>query len=769
MSQDLGTLSVKLEALTAEFNRRMKEAEGNLKSVDKTAKSIDLSTKFLAAKEAVGVLGKALSFAFEHAIKPAADMQENLNLLSVTFGKMTGDVVKWADTTAQSIGRSRLSVRETVGSFQALLDPILGNKEAAAAFSTQLTKLTYDMGSFFNVADADAMNALRSAIAGQTEPLRRFGVNLNEATLQQTALNMGIKESVADMTQAQKTAVVLTAAMAGLKNTENDLIETQGSFSNQLKRFNASLEEAGLQLGEALLPSLNEFLGLLNKILPPLIKTGKIMADVFTGIGAATMAPAMLLTGQWDIDELSNIFSEIKNSISTTINEPVNTGLAKAADNFEERLKNIADKFKADVSKVTLPKDDPNSADKMFGGFSSNAAVSEWQQQQLSEIKARIDAFSQERIKRIELNAGLTEMSARVKDASSKIIGFSQLLGPTVGGFIEGISNLKDGITKVKGEFVADQDKVNIGLQHLAASLISSSKFLSTMFGAPSKLIGGALDKGFDALLGTAPGEVFRGVMESFGILDKQVENSAAAEKRRLKAVEESARMQELFNKMEAWEAQTDFINSVANTNFGDIFGDAIGSARGQFISALSDLVLDGGGEVAAGIAADLQNGIAEINAQLLDGSLTLEEFNKAIYELYTSAMEDLKDEQDKLTDSTKELNEQFSNLNIPQGFKLALSEFAAITADSSMSGMSTPVVDDGTLSSGGGLMTPGGGTFSQDRPVTDQSINIQNVTLQGSVTNIGELFGELQKLQSRSAFVRTGTVAGVRGSGIIP
>ena len=126
--------------------------------------------------------------------------------------------------------------------------------------SQNLTQLGYDLSSYANIPIEEAMLKLQSGISGELEPLRRLGYDLSQAKLQQTALNLGIKESVANMTQAEKAELRYYAIMTQVTTAQGDMARTLEAPANQLRILQAQLTQAARAIGNIFIPALNAIL-----------------------------------------------------------------------------------------------------------------------------------------------------------------------------------------------------------------------------------------------------------------------------------------------------------------------------------------------------------------------------------------------------------------------------------------------------------------------------------------------------------------------------
>jgi hypothetical protein len=136
-------------------------------------------------------------------------------------------------------------------------------------FSTDLTTLSADLASFYNTSPEQAINAIGAALRGESEPIRAYGVLLNDATLKQEALNMGIYDGTGALSAQQK---VLAAQQVILKQTgdaQGDFARTSGGLANQQRILTAQIENTKAMLGEALLPTVLKVVAFINNNVVP--------------------------------------------------------------------------------------------------------------------------------------------------------------------------------------------------------------------------------------------------------------------------------------------------------------------------------------------------------------------------------------------------------------------------------------------------------------------------------------------------------------------
>lgn len=201
------------------------------------------------------VIGSGAIFALGKIITLGSDANETLNVLEASFGENTKAVKTWADNFGTAAGRSEFELREMASTLGAVLNPLMErNQEVAADMSTQLTELAVDLGSFFNAADMDVLEALRSGIVGEAEPLKRFGIVMQEATLQAFALEQGITKSVKSMSIAEKTTLRYNFILDQTQLAQGDAAKTSEGWANASKGLVSALKDLGTRIGLTILP-----------------------------------------------------------------------------------------------------------------------------------------------------------------------------------------------------------------------------------------------------------------------------------------------------------------------------------------------------------------------------------------------------------------------------------------------------------------------------------------------------------------------------------
>jgi hypothetical protein len=267
---------------TSSFEKAMSKSS---KSANGFGKSLAKAGKFAAI--GLGALGAGAAVAGKKMIDMASDAAEVQSKMEVVFGRQLPKLTKEIDKFSAATGTSRFAMREQAADMGALLAPLVGTKKRAAEMSLQFTKLATDLGSFNNVPTADALLAIRSGLVGEAEPLRRFGVLLNEAAVKQEALRLGLVKGKEELTEQQKVQARASLIMQQTTLAQGDATRTAGSMANQLKALKTNISDAATELGVALLPTALKVVQAFNTHWPTIKATAK---TVFDAVGAAITA-----------------------------------------------------------------------------------------------------------------------------------------------------------------------------------------------------------------------------------------------------------------------------------------------------------------------------------------------------------------------------------------------------------------------------------------------------------------------------------------------
>lgn len=228
-------------------------------------KATSTTGQFTSGLKALNVAAVAITFRkighfIAQAVTESNKYQEDLNLFTVALGQYADEAKEYAEYVSDIMGIDPAQWLRNQGIFNTLLTGFGDTAERAQLMSQNLTQLGYDLSSYANIPIEEAMLKLQSGISGELEPLRRLGYDLSQAKLQQTALNLGIKESVANMTQAEKAELRYYAIMTQVTTAQGDMARTLEAPANQLRILQAQLTQAARAIGNIFIPALNAIL-----------------------------------------------------------------------------------------------------------------------------------------------------------------------------------------------------------------------------------------------------------------------------------------------------------------------------------------------------------------------------------------------------------------------------------------------------------------------------------------------------------------------------
>ena len=196
----------------------------------------------------------AIAVGSKKAISAASDLNEQANKTEVVFGKSGKSVVKWSKGLAESFGLSSTAALEAASQFGNMLVPMGYGREEAAKYSKTMVQLAGDMASFNNASPEETLAAIQSGLAGQSEPLRKYGVFLDQARIKEQALKMGLYSGKGAMDAHTKSAATMAIILKDTADTQGDFARTSSSAANQQRIQAAETENLSAALGQGLLP-----------------------------------------------------------------------------------------------------------------------------------------------------------------------------------------------------------------------------------------------------------------------------------------------------------------------------------------------------------------------------------------------------------------------------------------------------------------------------------------------------------------------------------
>ena len=296
-------------------------AVNNIKSKFNVLNSTLARGLSLAALVAVG----------KKCLELSSDLVEVQNVVETTFGKSSNIINEFAESALKNFGLTELQAKKYVSTLGAIAKASGESEDATLQMSTNLTKLTADVASFFNYDYDTAFNKIRSGLTGETEPLKDLGVVMTVANLEQYRLAQGIQTSYSAMSSAEQMALRYNYIMQALTDTQGDFNKTQASWANQLRILQGQAQQLGAILGNLLQKVLYPVLSVVNVILGKAVAMGNVLAKAF-GFDTKTITESQSGTSE-----------KSSPSVATTTNSPnVATETdkeAKSQDNLAKSTK----------------------------------------------------------------------------------------------------------------------------------------------------------------------------------------------------------------------------------------------------------------------------------------------------------------------------------------------------------------------------------------------------------------------------------------------
>ncbi|MDQ3541998.1 MAG: hypothetical protein M3440_15070, partial [Chloroflexota bacterium] len=252
----------------------------------------------LVAVGLAAAIGPILAFGTS-AIMAASDMQETLAKTGVVFGTSAGQINAWGETAATALGLSSNQAQGAAATFGNLLIGMGLTQPAAADMSQGMVELAADLASFNNVPVEEALMAIRSGLVGEAEPMRRFGVLLNESTVAAKAMEMGLVDANGEISEQSKVLARQAIIMEQTGTAQGDFARTSGGLANQMRILKARFSDVTTRLATQLLPAVTRMVAGFSKLVDWVSKLSPGMQKVaLVAVGlAAAIGPILVAVG----------------------------------------------------------------------------------------------------------------------------------------------------------------------------------------------------------------------------------------------------------------------------------------------------------------------------------------------------------------------------------------------------------------------------------------------------------------------------------------
>lgn len=222
---------------------------------------------------------KAIATYLGNAAEKFNSYYEAANLFGVSMKGLTGEASTFINKMETLLGIDPTEAMNNMATIQSLTTSFGMASDKAYVLSKNLTQLGYDLASFKNIPVAESFTKIQAAISGELEPIRRLGVDISNARLQQELLNLGYSQSVSTLSQADKAVLRYIAIMKQTTDAQGDFARTLSSPANMIRILQAQLNSLARAVGSLLYP-------VLKSILPPLIAAVELVKELVTGIAS---------------------------------------------------------------------------------------------------------------------------------------------------------------------------------------------------------------------------------------------------------------------------------------------------------------------------------------------------------------------------------------------------------------------------------------------------------------------------------------------------
>ena len=264
-SKELKDFSKKIN----ETNDELKKLQDNFANGSDGAKKLSDSLgmiKKVGVAAAVLYVGNKIKDLGKFAIESASKMDELANVTQQVFESSTKEIEQWARTIDKEVGRSIYQMQNFASVYGSIFKGAGFDTSFFKQISKDLATFTADFSSFFNVTDDEAFTAIKGALTGETEALKRYGLILNDTTMAEYALSQGIKEKWQNLDTATKMQLRYNKLMEMTTYIQGDASRTIDGYANSLKKAEGLIDNIATAIGHKLLPFATKVVHMFNGI-----------------------------------------------------------------------------------------------------------------------------------------------------------------------------------------------------------------------------------------------------------------------------------------------------------------------------------------------------------------------------------------------------------------------------------------------------------------------------------------------------------------------
>jgi hypothetical protein len=309
---------------SGDLTKDLDKAQGKFGKFKDVVSGMAMGVGFAVAGMAIEA-GKALIQFGADSVTAASDLNETLSKSEVLFGDNAKSVQAWADNAALAFGQSKQQALDAAATFATFGKAAGLTGQDLESFATDFVGLSSDLASFNNTSPEQAIQAIGAALRGESEPLRAYGVLLDDASMRQKALELGIISTTKDaLTPQQKVLAAQALIYEQTSAAQGDFARTSDGLANQQRILDAQMENLKATMGQALLPVVlalvSTFNQLVQQVLPPLTAfiTGKVVPamDAIGAVIRSTVGPMLEAAMGW--------FNGFGDAVNQQTNGPLN-------------------------------------------------------------------------------------------------------------------------------------------------------------------------------------------------------------------------------------------------------------------------------------------------------------------------------------------------------------------------------------------------------------------------------------------------------------
>lgn len=269
---------------------------------------------------AAGVFIKGI----QESISQASDLNETVSKTKVIFGDSGAEIERWSTNSARQFGVSQRAALDAASTFATF------GKSAGLAgadltgFSQQLVGLSSDLASFYNTSPEQAITAIGAALRGESEPIRQYGVLLDDATLKARALSLGVYDGTGNLTQQARVLAAQAEILAQTSDAQGDFARTADGLANSQRIAKAESENAAASLGQSFLP-------VYQRIVTVVGEGAKVFGELPAGVQTGVVALAGLVAFSGPIGKVGDAISGVRSALTTSTGAVSNFGKAAGA------------------------------------------------------------------------------------------------------------------------------------------------------------------------------------------------------------------------------------------------------------------------------------------------------------------------------------------------------------------------------------------------------------------------------------------------------